>query len=80
VRADSEARFAQNYSEIAKIANLSLELKGEDLLYRVQQWIEQQENWLLILDNVDDLSIFKSSSQQGPATKPWTPSVCTKGI
>jgi tetratricopeptide (TPR) repeat protein len=27
----------------------------------VQQWIEQQTNWLLILDNADDLKIFKNT-------------------
>jgi hypothetical protein len=36
-------------------------LKGEDLLRSVQQWIERQTNWLLILDNADDLKIFKKA-------------------
>jgi tetratricopeptide (TPR) repeat protein len=30
------------------------------LLRVVQQWVEQQTNWLLILDNADDLRIFKT--------------------
>jgi hypothetical protein len=59
VRADNEARFAQSYSDIGKVAGLSSDLKDEDLLRAVQQWIEQRTSWLLILDNVDDLSIFK---------------------
>ncbi|KAM3086776.1 hypothetical protein ACMFMG_000899 [Clarireedia jacksonii] len=29
------------------------------LYYFLRQWIENQENWLLILDNADDLTIFK---------------------
>ena len=64
VHADSEARFTEDYSEIAKRANLSPDLKGEDLLRAVQQWIEQQNSWLLILDNVDELRIFKKSSDR----------------
>ena len=59
VREDTEASFSQSYSEIAKEAGISLDLKGEDLLLAVQKWIEQLPNWLLILDNVDDLRIFK---------------------
>jgi tetratricopeptide (TPR) repeat protein len=62
VHADSEAGFTKDYSEIAKRANLSPELNGEDLLRAVQQWIEQQTGWLLILDNVDEIRIFKKSS------------------
>ena len=64
VHADSEARFNEDYSEIAKLANLPLDLKGEDLLRTVQQWIEQQTSWLLILDNVDELRVFKKSSDR----------------
>jgi hypothetical protein len=59
VQADSEARFTQGYSDLAKIAKISPDLKGEDLLSTMKQWIEHQENWLLILDNADDLGIFK---------------------
>ncbi len=62
VHADSEARFTEDYSEIAKRANLSPDLKGEDLLRAVQQWIESQTSWLIVFDNVDNLSIFKKSS------------------
>ena len=36
-------------------------MKGEDLLRAVQRWIEHQKNWLLILDNADDLRIFKKA-------------------
>ncbi|PQE09028.1 Acyl transferase acyl hydrolase lysophospholipase protein [Rutstroemia sp. NJR-2017a BBW] len=59
VHADSEASFSQDYSDLARIAGVSLDLKGEDLLGAVKQWIENQRNWLLILDNADDLTIFK---------------------
>ncbi|KFY59487.1 hypothetical protein V497_04256 [Pseudogymnoascus sp. VKM F-4516 (FW-969)] len=59
VRGDTEASFSQNYSEIATEAEISLDLKGEDLLKAVKKWIENLPSWLLILDNVDDLRIFK---------------------
>jgi tetratricopeptide (TPR) repeat protein len=55
-------------------------LKGDDLLRAVKQWIEQHTNWLLILDNADDLGIFKkiySASQslqtQGPELLRFVP-------
>ncbi|KFZ19988.1 hypothetical protein V501_00368 [Pseudogymnoascus sp. VKM F-4519 (FW-2642)] len=59
VRGDTEASFSQSYSEIAKEAGISIDLKGEDLLLAVQKWIEELPKWLLILDNVDHLRIFK---------------------
>jgi tetratricopeptide (TPR) repeat protein len=33
-------------------------LKGEELLHAVRQWIERQQTWLLVLDNVDDVRLF----------------------
>jgi len=62
VHADSEARLTEDYSEIARRAGLSPDLKGEDLLRAVQQWIEQQISWLVVFDNVDKLGIFKKSA------------------
>jgi tetratricopeptide (TPR) repeat protein len=61
VHADNEARFVQHYTDIAKLAGLPPDLKGEDLLRAVQQWMGQQTNWVLVLDNADDLTIFKGS-------------------
>jgi tetratricopeptide (TPR) repeat protein len=59
IHADSEARFTQDYTNLAKIASLPPDLKGEDLLFAVKQWIELQTNWVLVLDNADDLKLFK---------------------
>jgi tetratricopeptide (TPR) repeat protein len=75
VRGDSEASFTQNFSVVARAADLSSDLKGEDLLFAVQQWIEKQPSWLLILDNVDDLRIFKKaySDRQGLTDQPYSP-------
>ncbi|KFY18198.1 hypothetical protein V492_00079 [Pseudogymnoascus sp. VKM F-4246] len=61
VRGDTEASFSQGYNDIAKEAGISLDLKGEDLLLAVQKWIEKLPNWLFIVDNVDDLRIFKEA-------------------
>jgi tetratricopeptide (TPR) repeat protein len=59
IHADSEARFTQDYTNLAKIASLPPDLKGEDLLFAIKQWIELQTNWVLVLDNADDLKLFK---------------------
>ncbi|KAI9652346.1 MAG: hypothetical protein M1829_001669 [Trizodia sp. TS-e1964] len=61
IHAESEARFVQSYSELGTKAKLPVDLKGQDLLRAVQEWIEQQKDWLLVLDNADDLEIFKTS-------------------
>ena len=61
VRSNSEASFNKYYGDISKLANLSPELKGPDLLYAVKRWIEEQTPWLIILDNADDLRIFKQA-------------------
>ena len=37
IHADSEARFTQDYTNLAKITGLSPDLKGEDLLIAVKQ-------------------------------------------
>jgi tetratricopeptide (TPR) repeat protein len=65
VHADTEARFTQHYTGIARKAGLSLDLNGEGLLAAVKHWIENQKNWLLILDNADNLTIFQKSSHGG---------------
>jgi hypothetical protein len=44
-------------------------LGGEDLLRAVQQWIELRTSWLLILDNADDLSIFKGGYSCGQVSE-----------
>ncbi|RFU30133.1 hypothetical protein B7463_g6191, partial [Scytalidium lignicola] len=66
VHADSENRFIQHYSNIARQAGLSQDLKGLDLLHAVHQWLERQKNWLLILDNADDLSLFTNPASEYP--------------
>ena len=75
VHADSEARFIQNYNDIARKAGLSPDLKGENLLRAVQQWIEQQKNWLLVLDNADNLGIFKNSFSSYQRNQNQSPSL-----
>jgi hypothetical protein len=73
IRSDSEANFTKNYGDIAKLANLSAELKGSDLLYAVRRWIEEQTPWLIVLDNADDLKIFKQASASHQLDKEKTP-------
>lgn len=39
-------------------------MKGEELLHAVRQWIERQQTWLLVLDNVDDVRLFLKGFSQ----------------
>ncbi|KAI9675964.1 MAG: hypothetical protein M1829_003202, partial [Trizodia sp. TS-e1964] len=87
VHSNSEARFTQDYTRLAAKAKLSQDLKGQNLLLAVKDWIEQQTNWLLVLDNADDLGIFKStySSSQDPQLKKpelleFVPKACTGSV
>ena len=73
IHADSEARFTQDYTNLAKIASLPPDLKGEDLLIAVKQWIELQTNWVLVLDNADDLKLFKKPYSATLEQQPYTP-------
>ena len=58
VHADNYEKFTQGYQKIANVAKISLELRGEDLMTAVRLWLEAQVNWLLVLDNADNLENF----------------------
>ena len=78
VHADSETSFRKAYNDIGNVVGLSSDLKGDDMLRAVQHWMEQQTNVLLILDNADDLQIFKTGhyelqSKQGPHLLQFVP-------
>lgn len=56
VRGDSAAHFLKSYKEIAMKADFESILNGDELLGQVQRWIEGLPDWLVIMDNVDDLA------------------------
>ncbi|KKP03208.1 hypothetical protein THAR02_04682 [Trichoderma harzianum] len=58
VHADSEVTFSQDYKTIAQAFDIDQQLKDEDLLAAVRDQIAAQPNWVLILDNADDLRLF----------------------
>src|SRR5262245_20271429 len=58
VHADNEATFSQDYKKIAAKLGVDQDLEGEKLLEAVKQCIEAQPQWLLILDNADNLCLF----------------------
>lgn len=58
MHADNEATFLQDYKIIARKLSLDENLKSEDLLAEVRDHIEAQLDWVLILDNADDLTLF----------------------
>jgi hypothetical protein len=64
VHADNYEKFMQGYQKIASIARLSVKLQGEDMMTAVRLWLEAQANWLLVLDNADDLGNFGLDSGQ----------------
>ncbi|EHK40635.1 hypothetical protein TRIATDRAFT_226514 [Trichoderma atroviride IMI 206040] len=58
VHADSEATFTTDYKTIGKKLGVSETLDGSDLLDAVRSSIEAQPQWVIILDNADDLKLF----------------------
>ncbi|KAH6881071.1 hypothetical protein B0T10DRAFT_609262 [Thelonectria olida] len=58
VHADNETTFAQDFKIIAKKLGLDNRLDGEKLLVAVRERIESQPQWLLVLDNADNLDLF----------------------
>ncbi|KAL6908674.1 hypothetical protein GGI43DRAFT_151753 [Trichoderma evansii] len=60
VHADTEASFIHDYKTIAALFGLGGILDGQELelLRAVSNRIQSQPQWLLVLDNADDLSLF----------------------
>ena len=59
IHANSHASFVQGYREIAKRAVLGEMFDSVvDLLNAVKHWVEKQSNWLMVLDNADELKLF----------------------
>lgn len=65
VHADSEATFSQDYKTIAQKLGVDQQLKDEDLLAAVRDKIAEQPEWVLILDNADDLRLFGVNQAPG---------------
>jgi tetratricopeptide (TPR) repeat protein len=64
VQAKSEATFFADYYMIATAFGLDMKLSREALLGEVRQRIEDQGNWLMILDDADDLDLHIGSSKK----------------
>ncbi|KAI0459912.1 P-loop containing nucleoside triphosphate hydrolase protein [Xylaria acuta] len=83
VHADTEASFTKDYQSIARKLSLPANLDGEDLLRAVRERIEEITNWVLVLDNADDLTLFGVTQSRHSSTSesklnlkafiPWGP-------
>jgi tetratricopeptide (TPR) repeat protein len=70
VRANSRETLVADYVVMARLLSLPEESAQDQMLIvaATKRWLEQQEGWLLILDNVDDLQLltdFLPSQGQG---------------
>ncbi|RJE22879.1 NB-ARC domain protein [Aspergillus sclerotialis] len=62
ISADNSRTIAQSLMEMLKTLNLiqlDMETDNNAVLLEVKKWLSTNENWLLIFDNADDLSILK---------------------
>lgn len=58
IHADNEVTFLHDCKTIANKLGISEVLKDKELLYAVRSGIESRSQWVLVLDNADDLSLF----------------------
>lgn len=63
MHADSKATFLADYRIIGKKLRVNKRLDGPDLLDAVYNEIKAQPKWLIIVDNMDNLSIFRVGQQ-----------------
>jgi tetratricopeptide (TPR) repeat protein len=86
VHAASMVRFEQSYLEIATAAGLELQTgqTNENMLL-VKRWLESEESgeWLLVVDNADDQSLFlrdRTAETTAPVLKDFIPERSTDSI
>ncbi|XEU99939.1 hypothetical protein FSHL1_005226 [Fusarium sambucinum] len=58
VHAENEATFSADYKTIGKKLGIDNKLNGTILLDAVRTAIEAKPNWVMIIDNADNLSLF----------------------
>ncbi|KAL7933183.1 P-loop containing nucleoside triphosphate hydrolase protein [Trichoderma chlorosporum] len=58
VHADTKATIINDYKMIANKFGIGPDVDDEGLLMAVRRHIEAEPQWLLVLDNADDLSVF----------------------
>jgi len=62
IHCSTEARFKQSYEDIARALQLpAIDRADVNVMQSVVDWLKQESNgqWLLILDNADNLDMFK---------------------
>lgn len=64
VHADTETSFTRDYRWIAKKMGLANSSNDENILETVRVCIESLPNWVMVLDNADDLMLFGVGYQQ----------------
>ncbi|KAH8664802.1 hypothetical protein BGZ61DRAFT_593199 [Ilyonectria robusta] len=72
VHADNATTFAHDYKTIGRKLGLNSKLDGEDLLVAVRERIESEPQYLLVLDNADDLALFGVGQTSEKSDKPTT--------
>ncbi|UKZ63730.1 uncharacterized protein TrAtP1_004954 [Trichoderma atroviride] len=79
VHADTEATFSQDYKTIARKLQINTSLSDQDLLEAVRNGIEALPNWVLIVDNADDLKLFGvgQTSEQRKSLLQYIPQAST---
>ena len=74
IHASTGARFVQEYQELAILVNISIP-EQSTILDTVFRWLSDEDNgpWCLILDNVDDDTVFIQKRDDGKVLRDYLP-------
>jgi Tetratricopeptide repeat/NB-ARC domain len=67
ISAVSQESLLDGYAKIAKRAEIPIppESKPIEIVERVLSWLKQDQNWLLLIDNLDDINILSTHNLRG---------------
>lgn len=60
IPAVDQASILSGYQNIARERQMPIHGDPVELAHFVLRWLRQQKNWLVVLDNLDDISVFES--------------------
>ena len=64
IAADNQASLLNGYQKIAKRSELQISLNSNpiEIAEHVLSWLRQEEKWLLVIDNLDDINVLSTSN------------------
>jgi hypothetical protein len=61
INAGNQADLFKGFQEIAKRTTCAIDPEPAELAKSVLLWLRRQENWLVIINNLDDIRVIKAT-------------------